>query len=59
MERFALLGTFVRDESGQDLLEYGVLAALIAIVVIGAVTKTGLSIDSMWTGIATSLAAVA
>ena len=28
------LRTFLRDESGQDLLEYGILVALIALVVI-------------------------
>ena len=31
----------MRDDSGQDLLEYGLLAALIALVAIVAVTNSG------------------
>ena len=30
-----------RSEEGQDLLEYGMLAALIAILALGAVTQVG------------------
>ena len=30
-----------REEDGQDLLEYGLLCALIAVVAIGAVTTVG------------------
>jgi Flp pilus assembly pilin Flp len=40
---------FPRSEEGQDLLEYGLLAALIAIVAIGAVTTLGQTIyDVFW-----------
>ena len=35
-------------EDGQDLLEYGLLAALIAIVAIGAVTAVGQTIYSVF-----------
>ena len=59
MHRLVLLRRLLRGDSGQDLLEYGLLAALIAIVVLGAVTNTGLSLAGLWTGIATSIAAVA
>jgi pilus assembly protein Flp/PilA len=59
MAPLVVLRTFVRDESGQDLLEYGMLAALIALVVMGAVTTSGLSISGLWTGISTSLAVLA
>jgi pilus assembly protein Flp/PilA len=42
-----------RSEDGQDLLEYGLLAALIAIVAIGAVTTVGNTIHSVfWQSIA-------
>jgi pilus assembly protein Flp/PilA len=42
-------------EDGQDLLEYGLLAALIAIVAIGAVTSVGNAIHSVfWQTIASS-----
>ena len=42
-------------EEGQDLLEYGLLAALIAIVAIGAVTAVGQTINNVfWKSIATN-----
>jgi pilus assembly protein Flp/PilA len=42
-----------RSEEGQDLLEYGLLAALIAIIAIGAVTTVGNTIHTVfWQGIA-------
>jgi pilus assembly protein Flp/PilA len=49
---------FVDEDSGQDLLEYGMLAALIAIVVLSAVTSSGSSINRLWTSVAVSMAAV-
>jgi Flp pilus assembly pilin Flp len=62
MNLIARLRAFVRDASGQDLVEYGMLAtliALIALITLLAVTGSGASIGRLWTGIATSLAAVA
>ena len=42
-----------RPDEGQDLLEYGLLAALIAILAIGAVTTVGQTITSVfWNNIA-------
>jgi len=42
-----------RSEDGQDLLEYGLLAALIAIVALGAVTTVGNTIYTVfWSAIA-------
>jgi pilus assembly protein Flp/PilA len=44
-----------RSEDGQDLLEYGLLAALIAIFAIGAVTMVGTTINNVfWTSIASN-----
>jgi len=38
------------DESGQDLLEYALLVALIALVAVGAVTAVGVNINGVfWT----------
>jgi Flp pilus assembly pilin Flp len=39
---------FPTSEEGQDLLEYGLLAALIAIVALGAVTAVGQTIYSVF-----------
>jgi Flp pilus assembly pilin Flp len=43
----------VRHDVGQDLLEYGLLVALIAILAFGAVSTVGQKINSVfWTNIA-------
>jgi Flp pilus assembly pilin Flp len=39
---------FPTSEEGQDLLEYGLLAALIALVALGAVTAVGQTIYSVF-----------
>ena len=44
------------SEEGQDLLEYGLLAALIAVVAIGAVTAVGQTIYTVfWKAIGSSV----
>jgi Flp pilus assembly pilin Flp len=46
---------FRRSEDGQDLLEYGLLMALIAIFAIGAVSIVGQTITNVfWSAIASS-----
>jgi pilus assembly protein Flp/PilA len=46
-------GRFRHEEEGQDLLEYGLLTALIAVIAIGAVTTLGNTINTVfWTAIA-------
>jgi Flp pilus assembly pilin Flp len=45
----------VRSEDGQDLLEYALLCALIALVALGAVTAVGTQINTvLWQVIAAS-----
>lgn len=42
-----------RDDDGQDLLEYGLLCALIALVALGAVSTVGQTVYSVfWQSIA-------
>jgi Flp pilus assembly pilin Flp len=46
-------GRLRRSEDGQDLLEYGVLVALIALIALGAVTTLGNTITNVfWNAIA-------
>jgi pilus assembly protein Flp/PilA len=47
-----LLSRFVRDESGATAIEYGLIAALIAVVVIGAVTAVGTGLSGTFSTIA-------
>ena len=55
----AFVKSFGRNEEGQDLLEYALLVALIALIAIGAVTAAGNSVSAIFTAIAGSLAAAA
>ena len=41
-----------KNEEGQDLLEYALLGALIALVAVGAVTAAGASVNTIFTQIA-------
>jgi pilus assembly protein Flp/PilA len=49
------IARFVRDESGATAIEYGLIAALIAVVIIGAVTAVGTNLSSTFTTVSTSL----
>jgi pilus assembly protein Flp/PilA len=51
--------SFSNQEDGQDLLEYALLVALIALIAIGAVAMAGGAVNSIFTAIAGSLAAAA
>jgi pilus assembly protein Flp/PilA len=44
-----LFARFVRDESGATAIEYGLIAALIAVVIISAVTAVGTSLSTTFT----------
>jgi len=47
--------TFFKDESGATAIEYGLIAALIAVVIIGAVTAVGTSLSTTFTSVSTGL----
>jgi pilus assembly protein Flp/PilA len=51
------LRAVVREESGQDLLEYALLVALIALVAVGAVTAAGGSVQAVFSSIAAAIPA--
>jgi pilus assembly protein Flp/PilA len=46
---------FVRDDSGATAIEYGLIAALISVVIIAAVTLVGGNLSSTFQSVATSL----
>ncbi|MGH7558594.1 MAG: Flp family type IVb pilin [Gemmatimonadota bacterium] len=50
-----LLKAFWTDESGQDLVEYAMLLALIALIVIGAVALLGQGIEDTFANITKAL----
>jgi pilus assembly protein Flp/PilA len=50
-----LFNRFVRDESGATAIEYGLIAALIAVVIITALTAIGTQLSSKFNAVATTL----
>jgi pilus assembly protein Flp/PilA len=53
----ALLNRFVREESGQDLIEYGLLVGLITTATTGAITAIGTKVESYYTKLQTAIGA--
>lgn len=52
-----LVNSLRRREEGQDLLEYALLIALIALVCIVAVTAAGVKVEAVFTAIANAIPA--
>jgi len=55
MNLITRLRMLLRNDSGQDLLEYALLVALIALVAVGAITATGTNVSSIFTAISEEL----
>ena len=51
-----LINRFVKDESGATAIEYGLIAALIAVAIIAALQLVGTNLSATFQGIATALA---
>lgn len=43
-----MLNRFISDRNGATAIEYGLIAALIGVAIIGAVGGTGGSVSTMW-----------
>lgn len=54
-----LIKKFIRDEDGVTAIEYGLIAALIAVVIIGATTVVGTSVCATFNSVATALGGAA
>jgi pilus assembly protein Flp/PilA len=50
-----LFTRFAKDESGATAIEYGLIAALISVVIITAVTTVGTSLSTTFNTVATKL----
>jgi pilus assembly protein Flp/PilA len=51
----SLIAGFIRDNSGATAIEYGLIAGLISVVIITAVTKVGTRVSSKFNAIASNL----
>ena len=47
---------FIRDEDGAAAIEYGLIAALIAVAIIAGATLLGTSLDGLFTRLGTCMA---
>jgi len=50
------LRNLMRDESGATAIEYGLIAALVSVAAIGALTAMGDSLELIFTNVSTTLA---
>jgi pilus assembly protein Flp/PilA len=50
-----LISRFIRDESGATAIEYGLIAALIAVVIITGLTSVGTNLNTKFNSIATNI----
>ena len=50
---------FIKDESGATAIEYGLIAALIAVVIISAVTALGTTIKTKFNAVVTGMGGTA
>ncbi len=52
-----MLSQFVKDESGATAIEYGLIAALVSIAAIAALTTLGTQLQAIFTTVGTALGA--
>jgi pilus assembly protein Flp/PilA len=52
---FSLITKFSKDESGATAIEYGLIAALVAVAAIVGMTALGTSLNSIFSSVSTTL----
>jgi pilus assembly protein Flp/PilA len=52
---FTVFSKLMRDESGATAIEYGLIAALVSVVIIGVLTTVGQDLLAVFTSVATGL----
>jgi pilus assembly protein Flp/PilA len=51
-----LMNRLIKDESGATAIEYGLIAGLVAVAIIGALTALGGSLDTLFTDVSDTVA---
>jgi pilus assembly protein Flp/PilA len=51
----SLFGRFVKDNSGATAIEYGLIAGLIGVVIIGALTTVGTKVSAKFQAVGSAL----
>ena len=54
-----MIKSFISDESGATAIEYGLIAGLVAVAIIAALTALGTSLDCLFTGVSDTVSAAA
>jgi len=52
-----IMKRFVKDESGATAIEYGLIAALIAVAIIAGATALGTTLNTTFDGLSTTISA--
>ncbi len=50
-----MIKKLIQDESGATAIEYGLIAGLVAVAIIAALTLLGASLDDLFTDVSTQL----
>ena len=50
-----MFNAFLNDESGATAIEYGLIAGLVAVAIIAALTALGDSLDSLFSSVASTV----
>ncbi len=53
--KIEILKNLIKDESGATAIEYGLIAALVSVAAIAALTAMGGSLTTMFTAVSTAL----
>jgi pilus assembly protein Flp/PilA len=54
-----LIVRFVREEEGQDLIEYALLAGFISLVCVAMITAVGGNLNTLYTAVSTAVGTAA
>ena len=52
---YRIIKSFVLDESGATAIEYGLIAALVSVAAVGALSNVGTSLDAMFNEVSSEL----
>jgi len=52
---YNFVSRFIKDQSGVTAIEYGLIAALIAVIIIGAVTLVGTNLSATFQTVASKI----
>jgi pilus assembly protein Flp/PilA len=60
MQSFAeLFERIVREDEGQDMVEYALILGLVSVIAVVAVTATGASVSAIWSKVSTAVSKAA